>query len=206
MTSTLAPPPSAAPAAPPPPRSRRAGRRAIRRWAWRLLRREWRQQILILALLVVAVAGTTVGLGLIANVQGSGQSVFGSARTRMDVAQPASHLRADIAAAKQALGPVEVIEHENVPVPGSVTPVEVRARDRGPGGASAPPGGARPRAPRAVAGARMRPLVSGSPPAGAGRGALGSPGVVTGGLKVGAVGRVHGRATEKTTSPKYSNI
>ena len=41
-------------------RERRAasgpGRRAVVRWAWRLFRREWRQQLLVLALLTVAVA------------------------------------------------------------------------------------------------------------------------------------------------------
>src|ERR1019366_10280748 len=31
-------------------------RRAVTRWAWRLLRREWRQQLLILGLIAVAVA------------------------------------------------------------------------------------------------------------------------------------------------------
>ena len=33
-----------------------AARRAVVRWAWRLFRREWRQQFLVLALLAVAVA------------------------------------------------------------------------------------------------------------------------------------------------------
>ena len=33
-----------------------AARRAIVRWAWRMFRREWRQQILVIALLSVAVA------------------------------------------------------------------------------------------------------------------------------------------------------
>src|SRR5207249_567581 len=33
-------------------------RRAVIRWAWRLFRREWRQQVLVLSLLTVAVAGT----------------------------------------------------------------------------------------------------------------------------------------------------
>jgi hypothetical protein len=36
-------------------------RRAVIRWAWRLFRREWRQQLLILGLIVVAVAATFVG-------------------------------------------------------------------------------------------------------------------------------------------------
>ena len=32
------------------------GRRAVVRWSWRLFRREWRQQALVLSLLTVAVA------------------------------------------------------------------------------------------------------------------------------------------------------
>src|ERR1700722_17057222 len=96
-------PPSPPPAA--PPRSARGGapgRRAIRRWAWRLLRREWRQQVLILALLIVAVAGTTVGLGLVVNVQGDDQGLFGTADARLDIVNPgANGVAADLAAARQ---------------------------------------------------------------------------------------------------------
>ena len=33
-------------------------RRAVIRWAWRLFRREWRQQLLVLALIIVAVGAT----------------------------------------------------------------------------------------------------------------------------------------------------
>ncbi|HEY1918865.1 MAG TPA: hypothetical protein VGH27_25110 [Streptosporangiaceae bacterium] len=36
-------------------------RRAVIGWAWRMFRREWRQQSLILALIVVAVAATFAG-------------------------------------------------------------------------------------------------------------------------------------------------
>ena len=42
-------------------------RRAIVRWAWRLLRHEWRQQLLILALITVAVAVTFVGSAVATN-------------------------------------------------------------------------------------------------------------------------------------------
>src|ERR1700723_1883820 len=42
-------------------------RRAVVRWAWRLFRREWRQQFLILALIVVAVAATIVGSAVATN-------------------------------------------------------------------------------------------------------------------------------------------
>ena len=50
-------------------------RRAVIRWAWRLFRREWRQQLLVLALITVAVAATFVGAATAANSQGrpSGQ-------------------------------------------------------------------------------------------------------------------------------------
>ena len=41
--------------------------RATFRWAWRLSRREWRQQLLILAMLTVAVAATILGAGVATN-------------------------------------------------------------------------------------------------------------------------------------------
>ena len=37
-----------------------AGRRAVTRWAWRMFRREWRQQIVVLVLLSVTVAAAVV--------------------------------------------------------------------------------------------------------------------------------------------------
>ena len=95
-----------------------------------MLRREWRQQVLILALLTVAVGTTTVGLGLVENVQGSDQAVFGTANSRLDIANPgANGVAADLAAARQRFGTVEAVEHVNVPVPGSITPVDLRAQD-----------------------------------------------------------------------------
>jgi putative ABC transport system permease protein len=36
-------------------------RRAVFRWGWRLFRREWRQQLLVLGLLALAVAATIWG-------------------------------------------------------------------------------------------------------------------------------------------------
>jgi putative ABC transport system permease protein len=175
MTTTLAPPPSA-PVAPPEPGRRRAARRAITRWAWRLLRREWRQQLLVLALLTVSVAATTVGLGLVVNVQPSDEALFGSATTRLDIAGPGQQVSADIAAAKQVLGTVEAIEHENVPVPGSVAPVDLRAQD-----------------PHGVYSAPTLHLVSGSYPTGTGQVAVTSAVATTFNLKVGDSWLANGR-------------
>ena len=56
-----------------------AARRAVVRWGWRLFRREWRQQSLVLALLMAAVAATTAGLGAAANTSTSQASTFGTA-------------------------------------------------------------------------------------------------------------------------------
>src|SRR5580658_6631162 len=44
-------------------------RRAVIRWGWRLFRREWRQQLLVLGLLTVAVAATVWGASLVTNSQ-----------------------------------------------------------------------------------------------------------------------------------------
>ena len=56
-------------------------RRAVVRWAWRMFRREWRRQLLILILLTLAVAATTIGLALIANVELGPDPTFGTANT-----------------------------------------------------------------------------------------------------------------------------
>jgi len=169
MSTTIARP---APVADRPP-TRGGGapaRRAIRRWAWRLLRREWRQQVLILALLTVAVGVTTVGLGLVENVQGSDLAVFGTANSRIDIADPgAAGVPADLAAVRQRFGTAEAIVHASVPVPGSISPVDLRAQD-----------------PAGRFGAPMLRLVSGQYPTGAGQAAVTSAVATTFSLKIGS--------------------
>jgi hypothetical protein len=44
-------------------------RRAVIRWGWRLFRREWRQQLLVLGLLTMAVAATIWGTSVVTNTQ-----------------------------------------------------------------------------------------------------------------------------------------
>jgi putative ABC transport system permease protein len=178
MTSTLAPPHSPPPVGEPRPvRGGAPARRAIRRWAWRMLRREWRQQLLVLALLAVAVAATTIGLGLVVNVQRTDQGLFGSADARIDIAGPGPQgVAADVTAARQRFGTVESIVHESVPVPGSITPVDLRAQD--PSGVFSQP---------------MLRLVSGRYPAGADEAALTKAVAITFDLKVGSTWQVDGR-------------
>jgi putative ABC transport system permease protein len=106
------------------------------RWAWRLFRREWRQQALVLALLVVAVAATIVGLGVASNAsQLKADPTFGTANTIITIAGPDPNLSADLATIQRQFGTVDVIAHQSLAVPGSVANIDLRAQDpKGPYG------------------------------------------------------------------------
>ena len=54
-------------------------RRAMIRWAWRLFKREWRQQLLILLLIIVAVAAVVVGSAVAVNTPPPANAGFGTA-------------------------------------------------------------------------------------------------------------------------------
>src|SRR5215470_8994241 len=79
-----------------------SARQAMVRWAWRLFRREWRQQALVLALLTVAVAATIVGLGVASNASElKADPTFGTANTILSLPGSDPSLAADIAAIRQ---------------------------------------------------------------------------------------------------------
>src|SRR5580693_1987760 len=71
-------------------------RLAVIRWALRMLRREWRQQLLILALITVAVTATVVGSAVATTTPSPATADFGTAQ---DLATfgPGSHIAAQIA-------------------------------------------------------------------------------------------------------------
>jgi putative ABC transport system permease protein len=131
-------------------------RRAVIRWAWRLLRREWRQQLLILALITVAVAATFVGSAVATNTPPPADAGFGTA-TNLATLGPGPNLAAQIAAIAHRFGRVDVIENETVPIPGSVNTYSLRAQN-----------------PHGVFGQPMLSLVSGHYPSGTGQVALAS--------------------------------
>jgi putative ABC transport system permease protein len=113
-------------------------RRAMARWAWRLFRREWRQQVLVLALLTVAIAAVIFGATAAYNMIPANNADFGTAdvRVQLTVSDPAI-LQRDITALTKTFGTVDVIERSNIPVPGSVDTIEVRDQDpHGPYGAA----------------------------------------------------------------------
>jgi putative ABC transport system permease protein len=152
-------------------------RRAVVRWAVRLYRREWRQQLLVLALLVVAVAAS-VGFATAAyNVAPvAGNAEFGSARQLLDIDNDdPSVVGADLAAAREWFGTVDVITRRSVPVPGAFEPFEYRGQDP-----SGPYGGP------------LLSLVDGAFPAGADEVALTDGAAESFGVRIGATFAVDG--------------
>jgi putative ABC transport system permease protein len=105
-------------------------RRAVARWAWRLLRREWRQQILVLALLTVTVAAAAFSVSAAYNVASLPGPQFGSANHLLQFGgtNPKT-LAADIAAARKAFGTIQVIGRRIAAIPGSTQTIEFRAED-----------------------------------------------------------------------------
>jgi putative ABC transport system permease protein len=130
-------------------------RRAVVRWAWRLLLREWRQQLLILALITIAVAATFVGSAVATNTPPPAGAGFGTATDMATFPSLSPHVTAEITALAHRFGRVDEIVNETFPVPGSVTTYSLRAQN--PNGAFGQP---------------MLSLVSGHYPSGTGQVAL----------------------------------
>ena len=109
------------------------------RWAWRLFRREWRQQLLILLLIVVAVAAVVVGAAVAVNTPPPPNAGFGTAHdlATFNLSSPASkapsvtlpHVEAQIATLEHRFGRVQVIENETFNVPGSDQTYQLRSQD-----------------------------------------------------------------------------
>ncbi len=156
-------------------------RRAVIRWAWRLLRREWRQQLLILGLVTVAVAATIVGAAVATTTPPAANAGFGTAQDLATYQAPDPHLASQIAALQHRFGRVNVIENEAVAIPGSINTYDLRAQN-----------------PRGPYGQPMLTLVSGHYPAGPGQVAVTSDLAATFHLKVGDLWRTGGTARRVT--------
>jgi putative ABC transport system permease protein len=89
--------------------------------------------VLILGMLTVAVAATIVGLGTATNAATlKADPTFGTANTIISVSGTDRQLSADVAALRAKAGPIDVVAHQQVSVPGSVSTVDLR--DQAPGG------------------------------------------------------------------------
>jgi len=107
-----------------------AARRAVTRWAWRLLRREWRQQVLVLALLTFTVTVAAFSVPAAYNVASPPGPQFGSANHLLQFAGSGPKtLTAGIVAARKAFGTIQVIGRRFLPIPGSAQTIEYRAEN-----------------------------------------------------------------------------
>ena len=102
--------------------------RAVIRWSLRLFRREWRQQLLVLGLLTVAVAATIWGAGVATNTPPPATATFGTATASISLPGTGPHLAAEIAAIGRRYGPVDVIQNQALNT-GSTQSVELRAQN-----------------------------------------------------------------------------
>ena len=109
-------------------------RRAMVRWAWRLFKREWRQQLLILLLVIVAVAAVVVGAAVAVNTPPPVNAGYGTADdlatfTGSGKQSDLHSADAQIAALEHRFGTVQVIENETFHVPGSTQTYDLRSQD-----------------------------------------------------------------------------
>lgn len=151
-------------------------RRAVTRWAWRLLRREWRQQLLILSLISAAVAATILGAGIATNTQPPANGGFGTANHLASLPGSDPHLAADLAQLQVHFGTTDVIENQNIAT-GFAQGAQLRAQD-----------------PNGPYGQSMLALVSGRYPTGSGEAAMTSGLASTFGLHVDDVWHENGRS------------
>lgn len=111
--------------------SRSTARRAVLRWAWRLFRREWRQQVLVLSLITIAIAAAVAGASILVNgATPDSDGLHGDATglTQIESRDPDYTARV-VRTAQRRFGTVEVIAHRNVALPGSVKQVDLREQN-----------------------------------------------------------------------------
>jgi putative ABC transport system permease protein len=109
-----------------------AARRAVVRWAGRMFRREWRQQLLVLTLLTVAVTAAIGSITIAYNSVPADKSDFGSANKKLflNPSDP-QKLQSALDSAKNVFGTFDIIGHRSVSIPGSVETLDYRSQAPG---------------------------------------------------------------------------
>jgi len=126
-----------------------AARRAVLRWAWRLFRHEWRQQLLVLGMILVAVAATFLGGAVAADTPLPASAGFGTALDMATFNGSGPGFAAQLAQLHRRFGTTDVIENQTLTIPGTVNSYELRAQN-----------------PRGAFGAPLLKLTAGHYPAG----------------------------------------
>ncbi len=105
------------------------------RWAWRLFRREWRQQLIILLLVTVAVAAVVVGAAVATNTPPPANAGYGTAQDLATFTNSGKYaadphtVATQIGALEHRFGTVQVIENETFHIPGSTQTYQLRSQD-----------------------------------------------------------------------------
>ena len=103
-------------------------RRVMVRWARRMLRRDWRSQLLVSLLLAVAVAVAVCGACVLYNTPAPTDPTLGTASTLWTLKGTPQAMAADLAALRKAAGPIDVVGHTPEQAPGLAQPVDYRAQ------------------------------------------------------------------------------
>ena len=159
-----------------------SARRAVFRWGWRLFRREWRQQLLVLGLLTAAVAATVWGAGVVTNAPlgNLNWATYGTAAATATLRGSDPGLAADIATIQRRWGLADVIENQRIAT-GTTQSVQLRAEK-----------------PHGHFNAPLLSLVSGAYPAGPGQVALTGQVATLYGARVGGTWRAAGTSWRVT--------
>src|SRR5260370_7470750 len=94
-----------------------------------MFRREWRQQLLVLALITVAVAATIIGAAVATNTPPPAGAGFGTARDMATFQAPDPHLASQIATLQQRFAPADAIENQTFAIPGSINTYQGRPQN-----------------------------------------------------------------------------
>jgi putative ABC transport system permease protein len=93
-----------------------AARRALLHWGLRLLRREWKQRVIIVVLIAVATAAMILGTNVASATPGTpNASIYGTSSTLIILNGGTPHLAADIAKISKAYGPASVVDDQSLP-------------------------------------------------------------------------------------------
>ena len=93
-----------------------AARRALLHWGLRLLRREWKQRVIIVVLIAVATAAMILGTNVASATPGTpNASIYGTSSTLIILNGSTPHLAADIAKISKAYGPASVVDDQSLP-------------------------------------------------------------------------------------------
>ena len=156
-------------------------RRAVIRWSWRMFRRDWRQQLLVLALIVVALAATVIGAAVATDTPPPAGAGFGTAQDAASFQASGPKLASQVSALQRRFGLLDVIENQVIAIPGSVSTYDLRAQN-----------------PRGPFGQPMLSLVSGRYPTGSGQVAVTDGVAATFHLTIGQQWRQGGQTRQVT--------